>query len=227
MYCNKILNFQESMTILNGHTKIVWKLIVYLVYIYILYPCTVYIFLVQVSNCTHTHTHTHTHIYIYIYIYICLCMHACVSIYIYIYICMFVCISTHKPQTHPYIYIYMYNVSHRQTVSLYHNSSVWLDTQDSRIYIYIYIYIKNKNYHVYIRLCEDAIFSSIYVKLKIIRLLIQLHSHDFGKIEITIYIYTFYLRSKIAHLGQSENRGLLFGAVAVVVFSTLAVVIQK
>ena len=27
-----------------------------------------------------------------------------------------------------YIYIYMYIVIHRQTVSLYHNSSVWLDT---------------------------------------------------------------------------------------------------
>ena len=25
---------------------------------------------------------------------------------------------------------YMYIVMHRQTVSLYHNSSVWLDTQD-------------------------------------------------------------------------------------------------
>ena len=28
MYSNKILNFQESMTILNAHTKKVWKLIV-------------------------------------------------------------------------------------------------------------------------------------------------------------------------------------------------------
>ena len=27
-----------------------------------------------------------------------------------------------------YIYIYIYIVLHRQTVSLYHNSSVWLDT---------------------------------------------------------------------------------------------------
>ena len=29
-----------------------------------------------------------------------------------------------------YIYIYMYIVIHRQTVSLYHNPSVWLDKQD-------------------------------------------------------------------------------------------------
>ena len=27
-----------------------------------------------------------------------------------------------------HIYIYIYIVIHRQTVSLYHNSSVWLDT---------------------------------------------------------------------------------------------------
>ena len=27
-----------------------------------------------------------------------------------------------------YIYIYIYSVIHRQTISLYHNSSVWLDT---------------------------------------------------------------------------------------------------
>ena len=32
-----------------------------------------------------------------------------------------------------YIYIYIYNiVIHRQTVSFYQNSSVWLDTQDAR-----------------------------------------------------------------------------------------------
>ena len=30
-----------------------------------------------------------------------------------------------------YIYIYIYIVIYRQTVSLYHNSSVWLDTQDA------------------------------------------------------------------------------------------------
>ena len=29
-----------------------------------------------------------------------------------------------------YIYIYVYIVNHRQTVSLYNNSSVWLDTRD-------------------------------------------------------------------------------------------------
>ena len=30
-----------------------------------------------------------------------------------------------------YIYMYMYIAPHRQTVSLYHNCSVWLDTQDA------------------------------------------------------------------------------------------------
>ena len=50
---------------------------------------------------THTHTHTHTHIYIYIYIYI--------------YICVCVCVC----------------VIHRQILSMYHNSSLCLDTQDA------------------------------------------------------------------------------------------------
>ena len=31
-----------------------------------------------------------------------------------------------------YVYIYVYIVIHRQTVSFYQNSSVWLDTQDAR-----------------------------------------------------------------------------------------------
>ena len=31
-----------------------------------------------------------------------------------------------------YIYIYIYIVIHRQTVSFYQNTSVWLDTQDAR-----------------------------------------------------------------------------------------------
>ena len=46
---NNIVNFQESMTIVNAYRKNVWKLI----------ECA-----------THTHTHTHIYIYIYIFIYI-------------------------------------------------------------------------------------------------------------------------------------------------------------
>ena len=34
--------------------------------------------------------------------------------------------------THTHIYIYIYIVIHRQIVSLYHNSSVWLDMLDSQ-----------------------------------------------------------------------------------------------
>ena len=37
------------------------------------------------------------------------------------------------------VYIYIYIVLHRQTVSLYYNSSVWLDRWDVS-YIYMYIY---------------------------------------------------------------------------------------
>ena len=68
-------------------------------------------------------------IYIYIYIYIYIRRYICVCIYIYIYIYIY----THS---HRYIcvdiYKYIYIVIHRQTVSFYQNSSVWLDTQDAR-----------------------------------------------------------------------------------------------
>ena len=40
MYSDNILNFQESTTILNARTKIVWKLIEYTTYIYYIYTHT-------------------------------------------------------------------------------------------------------------------------------------------------------------------------------------------
>ena len=40
--------------------------------------------------------------------------------------------SKWRQLTHRTIYIYIYIVIHRQTVSFYQNSSVWLDTQDAR-----------------------------------------------------------------------------------------------
>ena len=46
---------------------------------------------------------------------LCVCMNVCVCV------CIYICV---------YIYIYIYIIIHRQTVSLYYNSSVWLDTQD-------------------------------------------------------------------------------------------------
>ena len=51
-----------------------------------------------------------------------------IYIYIYIYIyCIYIyCIDIYC------IYIYIYIVIHRQTVSFYRNSSVWLDTQDAQ-----------------------------------------------------------------------------------------------
>ena len=39
--------------------------------------------------------------------------------------------SSHSNSITIYIYIYIYIVIHRQTVSLYHNSSLQLDTQDA------------------------------------------------------------------------------------------------
>ena len=44
-------------------------------------------------------------------------------------LCRHIHFNTH---THTHIYIYIYIVIHRQTVSFYQNSSVWLDTQDAR-----------------------------------------------------------------------------------------------
>ena len=66
IYSNKILNFQESKTIINAHTKKVWKLIL----------CTSYIY-----------------IYIYIYIYMCVCVCVCVCVYVWVCVCVCVCVS--------------------------------------------------------------------------------------------------------------------------------------
>ena len=57
MYSNNILNFQESTTILNAHSKNVWHLVYIYIYIYIYN----YIYII--------YTYSHTYIYIFIYIY--------------------------------------------------------------------------------------------------------------------------------------------------------------
>ena len=41
------------------------------------------------------------------------------------------CLLCLKKFAYIYIYIYIYIVIHRQTLLLYHNSSVWLDTRDA------------------------------------------------------------------------------------------------
>ena len=65
MYSNKILNFQESTTILNACTK------------------------KSVNLLKAQHTHTHTHIYIYIYIYIYTCVFVCVCVCVYVCVCSY------------------------------------------------------------------------------------------------------------------------------------------
>ena len=61
---------------------------------------------------SYIYIHTRTHIYIYIYIYICIC--------------------ENLPHLHAtYIYIYIYIYYYPQMVLLYHNSSVWLDMQNT------------------------------------------------------------------------------------------------
>ena len=75
-------------------------------------------------NYTHIHTHTNTHTYTYIYIYIYIWKP--INTHIYVSKC------NRKSNVYINIYIYIYIVIHRQTVSFYQNSSVWLDTQDAR-----------------------------------------------------------------------------------------------
>ena len=104
-----------------------------------------------------TYVHILSFLYIrihsYTYIYVCVCARICVCMCVheYLYVCMwvFVCMNVYIFR-HVYFvcnniyiyfsacifcvmictYIYIYIVIHRQTVSFYQNSSVWLDTQD-------------------------------------------------------------------------------------------------
>ena len=89
-----------------------------------------------------------------------------------------------------YIYIYIYIVIPKQTVSLYHNSSVWLDMQaaSSRnrnpadftyIYIYIYIYMKlaKTNFYLFIYFfffCFYMCFSYLKVFQGILRIIVRI-----------------------------------------------------
>ena len=54
----------------------------------------------------------------------------CIHLYKRVYIHAYICVCVHVLLHYIYIYIYIYIVIHRETVSLYHNFSVWLDTQD-------------------------------------------------------------------------------------------------
>ena len=98
--------------------------------------------------------YTHTHIYIYIYICVCMCVCVCKWL-----VGCFIayqpiteaspwdclesntghslggnrCILRAQPtgQVYIYIYIYIYIIIYRQTVLLYHSSSVWREKQDA------------------------------------------------------------------------------------------------
>ena len=86
---------------------------------------------------THTHTHTHTHLYVYITQMEESSLHSYIAI---INFDVFFLASSEDINTFSgvksaniiYIYIYIYIVIHRQTVSFYQNSPVWLDKIDSR-----------------------------------------------------------------------------------------------
>ena len=57
------------------------------------------------------------------------CLWMTIHTYIYIYIYIFIYISSLSVDDNTYIYVCI--VIHRQIVSLYRNSSVWLDTLDA------------------------------------------------------------------------------------------------
>ena len=86
MYSNNILNFQESTTILNAHTKKVWKLIIYTLYVCLCVCVYIYIY---IYIYIYTHTHIQTQTYMCVYIDICMRVYVCIYIYIYIYIYIF------------------------------------------------------------------------------------------------------------------------------------------
>ena len=124
MYSNNIVNFQESTTILNAHTKKVWKVII----------CTSYI---------------HIYIYKFSLVCMCVCVCVCVCIYIYIYIYMFVCVCV---CIYIYIYIYIY-IRNFNLIRYFIFKVRWANLQEflhvrlrnwNFIYIYIYIYIMNE-----------------------------------------------------------------------------------
>ena len=102
-YVFRIIHIENICGILYNFTGVldVWLLIYKSIRIYI-----------NILTCrVNTHTHTHTHIYIYIYIHL-----------------FYVHTHTHTHTHTLYIYIYMNIVIHGETVSLYLNSSMRLDT---------------------------------------------------------------------------------------------------
>ena len=103
---------------------------------------------IYIQNLTHTHTHTDAHkkkekknhiiyIYIYIYIYMCVCVWYRMETQTWLSCHKFISAENITSDAdwiiiiYIYIYIYIYIVIHRQTVSFYQNSSVWLDPQDT------------------------------------------------------------------------------------------------
>ena len=70
----------------------------------------------------------------------------------------------------------MYIVISKHTVLLYHNSSLWLDTQDASSCVCVSKYIYNDYYHVYVQLnymisivyIQSLIISGIYIYIYVI-----------------------------------------------------------
>ena len=95
-----------------------------------------------------------------------------------------------------YIYIYIYIVFYRQTISLHHNSTVWLDTWDApsqdrkpanfKIYIYIYICVCVCVYVcVYVYVC---VWMHTYIYIYVC-VCVSVYMYIYKCVYIYIYIY--------------------------------------
>ena len=104
--------------------------------------------------------------YIYIYIYICLSATGVFISWKELCICALLA-SRNSPGAGGSIYVYF--VIHRQTVSLYHDSSVWLDTisfklesKPGRLYASRISYHTHTHTHIYIYMQRFFLFHSLY-----------------------------------------------------------------
>ena len=90
--------------------------------------------------------------------------------------------------THTYIHTHICTVIHRQTVSLYHNSSVWLDTQDASIWnrnpadLMSVGYLTSKLSSLSVQVKEFYIYIYLHIHLSVTRVLSSWK-------ELCIYMY--------------------------------------
>ena len=99
----------------------------------------------------------------------------------------------------PHIYIYIYIVHHRQTISLYHNASVWLNTQDAWSWDWNFadFYTSRRFYHTATRklsISEGILTHMYYFCFVYIYIYIDIYKHTYIYIHVCVILYIFYPR---------------------------------